>query len=69
MPRDERPGDDLPSNLAAPARRALLAAGISSVRELSARTAPDVKALHGIGRLTMLQLDKALHDAGLRFKG
>ena len=32
------------------------------------RTVAEIRALHGIGKFAILQLDKALHDAGLRFR-
>jgi hypothetical protein len=54
--------------LSAPARRALEAAGISSVEHLAQHTRRDIKSLHGIGPLAMLQLDKTLNERGLRFK-
>ena len=62
------PSDDLPENLSAPARRALAAAGITSLRDVATRTQKELRALHGIGPMAILQLDRALRTAGLRFK-
>ena len=58
----------LPERLSAPAKRALAAAGISHLEQLAMMTRAEAKKLHGIGPLAMLQLDKALDSAGLRFK-
>lgn len=62
------PSDSLPDNLSAPARRALAAGGITTLAHLTQRTVKEVRALHGIGPMTILQLDRALRAAGLRFK-
>ena len=46
---DDRP-DDWPSGVAAPARRALAAAGYTGLEQLAAAQVDDLAALHGIGR-------------------
>ena len=56
------------ARLSAPAQRALEAAGINTIEHLAQHTRRDIKAMHGIGPLAMLQLDKALNERGLRFK-
>ena len=58
----------LPDNLSAPARRALEAADIRSLQDVAARSKAELKKLHGIGPMAILQLDKALKDNGLGFK-
>ncbi len=68
MPSNPNSADDLPDRLSAPARRALQAAGINDLRTLASWSARDVRRLHGIGPMAMLQLDKALKDRGLGFK-
>jgi hypothetical protein len=61
-------GTALPAKLSAPAIRALEGAGITSLEDVAKRSAAEIKALHGIGKFAILQIDKALHDAGLRFR-
>lgn len=57
---------DLPK-LAAPARRALSGAGISTLEELSTKPLAEIEELHGIGPNALAQLRQALADAGLAF--
>ena len=59
------PSNPLPANLAAPARRALEAAGYDSLRKLSKAGEDDLAALHGIGPGTLRTLRQALSEAGL----
>jgi DNA-directed RNA polymerase alpha subunit len=53
--------------LSNPARRALEAAGITTLQELSNFTERVILKLHGIGPKALPILRKALHDAGLTF--
>jgi predicted DNA-binding protein (MmcQ/YjbR family) len=53
--------------LSAPARRALLNAGLGSLRDLSRTTESSVRALHGMGPSAMKLLAAALAKAKLRF--
>jgi hypothetical protein len=53
--------------LAAPARRALVGAGISSFDDLSAWTQADVAKLHGMGPNAMGTLTRAMSEAGCSF--
>ena len=57
----------LPDGLAAPARRALATAGISSLEELSRRTEREIAALHGIGGNALATLRAALAASGSSF--
>lgn len=57
-----------PFPLAAPARRALEHAGITSLRMLAGYTEADILALHGMGRKGVVQLKEAMQKAGLRFQ-
>jgi hypothetical protein len=57
----------LPEALAAPARRALAAAGIERLEQLAALPERDVAAWHGIGPNALRVLRAALDDAGLSF--
>lgn len=54
--------------LSAPARRALLGAGVTSVKALARHSERDVLALHGMGPSALPKLQAALKAGGLRFK-
>jgi predicted flap endonuclease-1-like 5' DNA nuclease len=58
---------DLPAGLAAPARRALIGAGIFNLEQLAALSEDEVKRLHGIGPTALDQLRRALMMRGLTF--
>ncbi len=58
---------NLPSELAAPARRALTGAGIRRLERLTEMSEADVKQLHGIGPNAIRQLRRALDADGLSF--
>jgi uncharacterized protein YdhG (YjbR/CyaY superfamily) len=58
---------DLPK-LAAPAQRALTAAGISSLEQLSKHTEGEITRLHGMGPNALAELREALKANGLAFK-
>jgi DNA-directed RNA polymerase alpha subunit len=69
MPRKRVAGldqSDLP-RLAAPARRALEAAGFSSLASLARATEKDLLALHGMGPKAVYALKAALKEHGLSF--
>ncbi len=51
---------DLPDKLAQPARRALTAAGIQRLEQLTKLSEAEVKQLHGIGPNALKQLRQAL---------
>ena len=53
--------------LAAPARRALLAAGYTRLDQLAEVSEPDLKKLHGMGPTAIAALREALHEHGLSF--
>jgi hypothetical protein len=63
----KKPADGFLSELAAPARRALVAAGLTSLKALARRSEADVLALHGMGPNAMSKLRAALKAAGLGF--
>jgi hypothetical protein len=54
--------------IAAPARRALVGEGITSVKQLSKWSEADLLKLHGMGPSTLPKLRKALKKEGLTFK-
>jgi hypothetical protein len=60
-----QPGD-LPK-LAAPAQRALTAAGVTRLTELARFSEAEVKAWHGIGPNALTALRRALRAKGLSF--
>jgi len=58
---------DLPIELAAPARRALVGAGYLRLEQLSKVSEAEIKQLHGIGPNALNQLRRALSAKGLSF--
>ena len=63
----DQQGNDLPRELAAPARRALAGAGISRLQQLTEFSETEIKQLHGIGPNALDQLRRALASKGLSF--
>ena len=63
----KRPKDGFLALLAAPARRALENANISTLKQLSNLSEKDVLKLHGIGKTTIPILNRAIANAGLQF--
>jgi predicted flap endonuclease-1-like 5' DNA nuclease len=63
----EQPKSDLPMGLSAPAQRALAAAGIQNLKQLSRFSEKEIKQLHGIGPNAMKKLHEALLSNGLSF--
>ena len=61
------PISDLPK-LSAPAHRALAAAGVHRLKDLTKFSETEVKKLHGIGPNAMGQLRRAMEEQGLSFK-
>jgi hypothetical protein len=66
--KDNRPADGFLSILSAPARRALEAQGIKTVRQLSKWSEEALLQLHGIGPSALPKLKQALKQEGLTFK-
>jgi len=58
---------DLPIELAAPARRALVGAGYLRLEQLSRLSEAEVKQFHGVGPNALNQLRRALGAKGLSF--
>jgi hypothetical protein len=58
---------DLPDDLANPARRALLQAGLRRLDQVSAQREADLLKLHGIGPKAIEQLRQALGARGKTF--
>ncbi|WDI32289.1 hypothetical protein PUV54_03670 [Hyphococcus flavus] len=57
----------LPKTLAAPARRALDRAGLTTLEKLAKLSEPDVAALHGMGPNAMSALKDAMKKHDLKF--
>ncbi len=55
---------DLPEGLGAPATRALVGAGYTSLGQLSGVPATELKALHGLGPKALRILREALAEKG-----
>jgi hypothetical protein len=66
-PKQGQHEEDLPVNLAQPARRALNAAGIQSLKQLTNFSETEIKRLHGIGPNALSQLRRALAENGMSF--
>lgn len=54
--------------LAAPARRALVDAGLTRVSQLSTWKRDEIAELHGMGPSALKKLNKALSEKGLTFR-
>lgn len=63
-----RSSPSLPAKLASPARRALDAAGITHLDQLTTVTGAELTALHGMGPKALGQLRDALAATGRSFK-
>jgi hypothetical protein len=64
MPEDH---DRLPATMAAPARRALVAAGVTRLEDLTYLREDQLLGLHGMGPKAMAQLRAALCERGRSF--
>ena len=60
--------DDLPTAIGAPARRALTAAGITRLPQLTTTTEAELLALHGVGPKAVAVLRQALAERGAAFR-
>ena len=63
-----KPTDGFLALLAAPARRALENANISTLKALSRYSETEIAALHGMGKTTITRLQALLKEEGLAFK-
>lgn len=64
---DGQQADDLPGTLAAPARRALAAAGYTCLAQLTSVSEAELLRLHGMGPKAIARLRDALAARGLAF--
>jgi hypothetical protein len=67
MKQTNQPKNNLPK-LSAPAQRALAAAGVRHLKDLTKFSEAEVKKWHGIGPNAMEQLRHAMDEQGLSFK-
>jgi len=63
----DRPDSDLPAKLGKPAERALAAAGIHRLADLTTWTERDLAALHGVGPTAITKLRAALAEHNQTF--
>ncbi len=68
-PRPSKTTSDLPSNLGAPALRALQAAGLTRLAQLSRLRREELEAVHGVGPRALTRICEALAERGLSLKG
>ncbi len=69
MEDESRVERDLPPTLAAPARRALAAAGYERLEQLAGVGEAELLRLHGMGPKAIRQLREALAERGLSLDG
>lgn len=63
-----QPNSDLPK-LGAPAQRALAAAGITTLEQVSQMSEKALMQLHGVGPNAIKTLKEAMAQRGMEFKG
>ncbi len=66
--QDSLSQSDLPK-ISAPAQRALAAAGVRQLKDLTKFTETEVKKWHGIGPNALGKLRQAMDEKGLSFNG
>ena len=67
MTKEDQQKSDLPVGLAAPAQRALAAAGITRLEQLTRFSEADLMQMHGIGPKALELLRQTLAAKGLYF--
>lgn len=65
---ERTPSADFLARLAAPARRALEGAGLTTLKRLAKKREAEILALHGMGPSSLPKLRAALAEAGLGFR-
>lgn len=63
----KKPAAGFLADLAAPARRALVGAGLTSLKAVARRSEAEVLELHGMGPNAMRKIRAALKNSGLAF--
>lgn len=67
--QQDEPQTDLPDGLSAPARRALTAAGYTTLEHLTSVSEEEIRNMHGIGPKAIELLRAALTERGMTFLG
>lgn len=70
-PRQRAPresGTPLPRNIGAPATRALRVVGVTTLEQVTGRTAAELAAIHGVGPIAITRLREALAEKGLAYR-
>lgn len=65
---ENKAGEGFLSNLSAPARRALVNNGVTSLKQLANYSEKEILQWHGLGPASLLKLRIALKTLGLNFK-
>jgi len=65
---EQRDGEWRRIGLAAPARRALVSARLTQLRQLAKWTRTDIASLHGMGPNAMRKLDEAMKSGGFSYR-
>ncbi len=65
--KEKKPKEGFLSSLSAPARRAMEAEKITTLKKISKYSKKELLKLHGVGPITIPVLEKALKDANLSF--
>jgi len=68
-PSEEERGNELPSTLSAPERRALNGAGCTRLEDVAKLSEKEIKQLHGVGPNAIEMLRQALSQTGRSFAG
>jgi hypothetical protein len=66
-PREE--GTPLPRSIGAPATRALREVGVTTLEQVTAYTAAELAAIHGVGPVAITRLREAMAERGLSYRG
>src|SRR3954447_8259199 len=68
-PSEEERGNDFPSTLSAPSRRALIGAGCTRLEDVAKLSENEIKQLHGVGPNAIEKLRQALSQTGRSLAG
>lgn len=64
-----REGTPLPRTIGAPATRALREVGVATLEQVTAYTAAELGAMHGVGPIAITRLREAMAEQGLAYAG
>lgn len=66
--KERKPANEFLSRLAAPARRALENNNIITLEKLAEHNEKEILQLHGMGKSSIVKLQKILKEKGMKFK-